>query len=81
MVITLKEGLLLKSIDGEYVYNIFAFQPDCDTMTLDIMDANLSSVTTKHNYPVKLFMDQIKAGTVVPFKENENLGMKNEQTE
>lgn len=81
MAFTLKEGLLLKSCDGEYVYNIFAFHPDCDTMTLDIMDANLSSVTTKYNYPVKLFMDQIKVGTIVPFKEDEGLGINNEQTE
>ncbi len=50
-------------------------------MTLDIMDANLSSVTTKYNYPVKLFMDQIKVGTIVPFKEDEGLGINNEQTE
>lgn len=81
MSIELKQGLILKSSDGEYVYNIFSYSPGCETMTLDILDKHLSTVATKNNYPVESFMAQIDSGTIIPFMDYETIGIPYEQTE
>jgi hypothetical protein len=80
MSIELKQGLILKSNDGEYVYNIYSYSPDEDTMILDILDQDLNTVTTKNQYSVALFKQQIEAGTIVAYRDDEFIGRANEQT-
>lgn len=81
MTIELKQGLILKSNDGEYVYNIYLFNPESETMVLDILDKNLNTVATKNQYSVALFRQQIESGTIVAFKDDEIIGAPNEQAE
>jgi hypothetical protein len=70
----LKQGLILKSNDGEYVYNIYSYSPDSETMILDILNRNLETIATKNRYSVELFKHQINVGTIVPFKDDEMIG-------
>lgn len=81
MTIELKQGLILKSNDGEYVYNIYSYSPGDDTMILDILDSKLNTVASKNEYSVQSFNQQIEAGTIVSFRDDELIGRPNEQTE
>lgn len=78
MLIELKQGLMLKSSDGEYIYNIYSYSPDSETMVLDILDRNLNTLVTKNQYSVAQFLLQIKSGTIVEFEDNEVIGQSNE---
>lgn len=74
MTIELKQGLLLKSNDDEFVYNIYSYSPECETMVLDILNKQLSTIVTKNDYSVQSFKEQIEAGTIVNFKETDVIG-------
>jgi hypothetical protein len=74
MSIELKQGLILKSSDGEYVYNIYSYQEGHPTMQLDILDKHLATVASKPNYSVEQFKTQIEAGTIVEFQPDEMIG-------
>jgi|PlaIllAssembly_1097288.scaffolds.fasta_scaffold00009_27 hypothetical protein len=73
MAITLKQGLILKSSDGEYVYNIFNFHDDEDMMTVDVLNRNLESLASRQ-WSKENFQKQIDNGTIVEFKEGEIIG-------
>lgn len=73
MPITLKQGLILKSSDGEYVYNIFNFNDNEDMMTVDILNRHLETLATRQ-WTKESFQQQIAAGTIVEFKEGEIIG-------
>ena len=74
MTCEIKQGQLYRSNDGEYVYNIFAYDPDHDTMIVDILNSNLETIATKPEYPVSLFQDQLKRETIINFREDEPIG-------
>lgn len=81
MTTEIKQGQLYRSNDGEYVYNIFAYDPDHDTMIVDILNSNLETIATKPEYPVALFKEQLERLTIVSFRNDEligGLGMINE---
>lgn len=73
MSITLKQGLMLKSPDGEYVYNIYSYNPNEKTMIVDILNRHLETVATR-NWEVEDFQKQIDWGTIIEFKEDEIIG-------
>lgn len=73
MTIEIKEGSILKSSDGEYVYNIYSYSPNNPTMVVDILNRNLETIATK-TWTVKDFQGQIDAGTIISFKEGEVIG-------
>jgi hypothetical protein len=73
MSISLKQGLILKSSDGEYVYNIFNFHDDEDIMTVDVLNRNLESLASRQ-WSKENFEKQIDNGTIVEFKEGELIG-------
>jgi hypothetical protein len=63
----LKQGQLWKSSDNLYVYNIFSFYEDYPEMTLDILDIDLNWISTKYNYKVASFIDQIQQGNIINY--------------
>ncbi len=73
MPITLKQGLILKSLDGEYVYNIYYYNPNEELMIVDILNRNLETLATR-NWKVVDFQKQIDSGTIIEFKEDEIIG-------
>lgn len=73
MAITLKQGLILKSSDGEYVYNIFNFHEDADTMIVDVLNRNLETLASRQ-WSKENFQKQIDNGTIIEFKEGEIIG-------
>lgn len=73
MSITLNQGLILKSSDGEYVYNIFTHSPDEKTMTVDILNRNLETIATRQ-WDVLDFQKQIDSGTIIEFEEGDVIG-------
>lgn len=73
MSITLHQGLILKSSDGEYVYNIFRYEDGDDTMTVDILNRHLETLATRR-WDKAEFQKQIDSGTIVEFKEGEIIG-------
>lgn len=73
MSITLKQGLILKSSDGEYVYNIYSFNPNEETMVVDILNRQLETLATR-NWKKEDFQKQVDAGTIVEFKDDELIG-------
>ena len=77
MTISLKQGLLLKSHDGEYVYNIFSYNPNEPSMIVDILNSQLETLTSR-KWQVKEFQEQIDAGTIVSYKDGELIGPPNE---
>lgn len=72
-MINLHQGLILKSSDGEYVYNIFRYEDGDDTMTVDILNRNLETLATRR-WDKAGFQKQIDSGTIVEFKEGEIIG-------
>lgn len=72
-MIKLKQGLILKSSDGEYVYNIFTYSPDEKTMTVDILSRNLETIATRQ-WDVLDFQKQIDSGTIIEFEEGDVIG-------
>lgn len=73
MSITLKQGLILKSSDGEYVYNIYSYNPDEEMMVVDILNRQLETLATR-NWKKEDFQKQVDAGTIVEFKDDELIG-------
>ncbi len=73
MTITLKEGLILKSSDGEYVYNIFSIDEIAGTMTVDVLNRHLETLASRQ-WLKENFQKQIDNGTIVEFKEGEIIG-------
>lgn len=73
MSIMLKQGLILKSSDGEYVYNIFRYEDGDDTMTVDILNRNLETINTRQ-WDKADFQKQIDAGTIIEFNEGDVIG-------
>ena len=81
MTLTIKEGLIVKSSDGEYVYNIFSYHPDDERMTVDVLNNNLETIATRR-WLVSDFQKQIDNGTIVSYKDDEcNENPSDEQTE
>lgn len=74
MSINLKQGLLLKSSDGEYVYNIYSYTPGVDAMIVDILTPQLETITSRQ-WSALDFKKQIEAGQVVEFAEDEMIGV------
>ena len=72
-MINIHEGLILKSIDGEYVYNIFSYNPNEEVMIVDILNRQLETLTTR-KWKKEEFQKQIDSGTIVEFKDNETIG-------
>jgi len=72
-MINLKQDLILKSIDGEYVYNIFSYNPNEEIMIVDILNRNLESLTTR-KWKTDDFQKQIDSGTIIEFKEGKTIG-------
>ena len=70
MTLTIKEGLIVKSSDGEYVYNIFSYYPDDERMTVDVLNNNLETIATRR-WLVSDFQKQIDNGTIVSYKDDE----------
>lgn len=73
MSITLKQGLILKSSDGEYVYNIYSYNPNEEIMVVDILNRQLETLATR-NWKKEDFQKQVDAGTIVEFKDDELIG-------
>ena len=73
MSITLKQGLILKSSDCEYVYNIYSYNPDEETMIVDVLNRNLETLATRR-WDIAGFQEQIDSGTIVEFKAGEIIG-------
>lgn len=73
MSITLKQGLILKSLDGEYVYNIFSYSPNEELMIVDILNRNLETLATRY-WKVVDFQEQIDMGTIIEFEKDEYFG-------
>lgn len=73
MSITLKQGLILKSSDGEYVYNIYSYNPDEEIMVVDILNRQFETLATR-NWKKEDFQKQVDAGTIVEFKDDELIG-------
>lgn len=73
MSITLKQGLILKSSDGEYVYNIYSFNPNEETMVVDILNRQLETLATR-NWKKEDFQKQVDSGTIVEYKDDELIG-------
>lgn len=73
MSIMLKQGLILKSSDGEYVYNIFRYEDGDDTMTVDILNRHLETLATRQ-WDKADFQKQIDAGTIIEFNEGDVIG-------
>lgn len=73
MPITLKQGLMLKSSDGEYVYNIYSYNPNEELMIVDVLNRHLETLATR-NWKVEDFQKQIDSGTIIEFKEDEIIG-------
>ena len=73
MSITLKQGLILKSTDGEYVYNIFSYNPNEEIMVVDILNRQLETLATR-KWKREDFQNQVDSGTIVAFKDDELIG-------
>lgn len=73
MSITLKQGLILKSSDGEFVYNIYSFSKNEEIMVVDILNRNLETLATR-KWLKEDFQKQIDAGTIIAFKDDEIIG-------
>ena len=73
MSITLKQGLILKSSDGEYVYNIYSCNPDEETVIVDVLNRNLETLATRQ-WDKADFQKQIDAGTIIEFNEGDIIG-------
>lgn len=73
MIIKIKERMILKSSDGEYVYNIYSYSSHNRTMIVDVLNRNLETITSR-TWEVEDFEKQIEAGTIVPFQEGEVIG-------
>lgn len=73
MSITLKQGLILKSSDGEFVYNIYSFSKNEEIMIVDILNRNLETLATR-KWSKEDFQKQIDAGTIIAFKDDEIIG-------
>lgn len=70
----IRNGALLRSNDGEYVYNIYEYEPGYITMTVMILNGQLETIATKYDYPVAVFQSQIDSGTIVDFGKDEIVG-------
>ncbi len=73
MTIQIKQGLILKSSDEEYVYNIFAYTENSESMIVDILNKNLETIATR-KWLVKDFKEQLELGTIIEFKEGDTIG-------
>lgn len=73
MTVKIKQGMLLKSFDEEYVYNIYSYSPLHPIMVVDVLNKNLETIATK-TWDVKDFLEQISVGTIIPFQEKEIIG-------
>ena len=81
MTVTIKQGLIMKSSDGEFVYNIFSYHHDNEKMIVDVLNNKLESLATR-SWLVSDFQKQIDNGTIVPYKDDECIGNPpDEQTE
>jgi hypothetical protein len=70
----IRQGNILRSSDGEYVYNIYEYSPNLPTMVVMILNDQLETVATKYDYSVDLFQSQIDSGTIVAFGADEIVG-------
>ena len=66
--IILKEGMLLKSSDNEYVYNIIEYSDFNTIATVSILNMNLETISTR-KWKVIDLLNQIEAGTIIQFKD------------
>ena len=73
MTVKIKQGLIVKSSDGEFVYNIFSYHPDSEKMTVDVLNRNLETIATRR-WVVEDFQKQIDNGTIVGYKDDEWIG-------
>lgn len=80
MSIILKQGLLLKSADGEYIYNIYSYNPDETHLSVDILNRQLETIATRV-WGIEDFQRQIDAGTIVNFEKDETIGQENNEAE
>ena len=73
MTVQIKQGLILKSSDDEYIYNIFSYVSNEEKMTVDILNRNLETLATRQ-WRVEEFQKQIDNGTIIAFKDDEWIG-------
>ena len=73
MTVKIKQGLIVKSSDGEFVYNIFSYHPDSEKMTVDVLNRNLETIATRR-WLVEDFQKQIDNGTIVSYRDDEWFG-------
>ena len=78
MSIEIKEGLILKSADGEFVYNIYSLSKEQDLVIVDILNSRLETITTRR-WTINVLQDQIDRGTIIEFKPDEMIGMVDEK--
>lgn len=67
MTIDLNQGMFLKSVDGEYVYNIFEIHED-GVITVDILNKNLEILASRQ-WSKEYLQKQIDNGTIERFEE------------
>lgn len=74
MTIEIKQGLLLKSSDNEYIYNISSLDEKNEKMEVTILNRKLETIASRW-WSISEFKNQLNAGTIVAIEEGEILGV------